>query len=113
MIVMEGLLLVPPERGTIIGRAIWKVSQVGGRTSLCSVANHPQPRYVVLATGAALKAQNELAVNADNSVKSTSRKGLKSTSSKPSLVDVAQPGPEDRRLHIAIYKAKVVHYHLS
>lgn len=26
MIVMEGLMLVPPERGTIIGRAIWKVS---------------------------------------------------------------------------------------
>jgi hypothetical protein len=23
---MEGLMLVPPERGTIIGRAIWKVS---------------------------------------------------------------------------------------
>lgn len=22
---MEGLMLVPPERGTIIGRAIWKV----------------------------------------------------------------------------------------
>ncbi|PMD43095.1 hypothetical protein L207DRAFT_579966 [Hyaloscypha variabilis F] len=88
MIVMEGLMLVPPERGTIIGRAIWK------------------PRYVVLATGAALKAQNELAANADNSVKSTSRKGLKATSSKPSLVDVAQPGPENRRLYIAIYKAK-------
>ena len=71
------------------------------------MANDPQPRYVVLATGAALKAQNELAANADNSVKSTSRKGLKATSSKPSLVDVAQPGPEDRRLYIAIYKAKV------
>jgi len=26
MIVMEGLMLVPPERGTIIGRAVWKVS---------------------------------------------------------------------------------------
>lgn len=26
MIVMEGMMLVPPERGTIIGRAIWKVS---------------------------------------------------------------------------------------
>ena len=25
MIVMEGLMLVPPERGTIIGRALWKV----------------------------------------------------------------------------------------
>jgi len=25
MIVMEGMMLVPPERGTIIGRAMWKV----------------------------------------------------------------------------------------
>ena len=25
MIVMEGLMLVPPDRGTIIGRALWKV----------------------------------------------------------------------------------------
>ncbi len=27
MILMEGLMLVPPERGTIIGRAVWKVSR--------------------------------------------------------------------------------------
>lgn len=26
MILMEGLLSVPPERGTIIGRALWKVN---------------------------------------------------------------------------------------
>ena len=70
------------------------------------MANDPQPRYVVLATGAALKAQNEVAANTDNSVKS-SRKGLKATSSKPNLVDVAQLGSEDRRLYISIYKAKV------
>jgi hypothetical protein len=69
-------------------------------------ANDPQPRYVVLGTGAALKAQNEFAANTDNSVKS-SRKGLKAATSKPSLVDVAQTGPEDRRLYISIYKAKV------
>jgi hypothetical protein len=73
---------------------------------LCSAANGPQPRYVVLGTGAALRVQNELAANADNSVKS-SRKGLKATSSKPSLVDVAQLGPDDRRLYISLYKAKV------
>jgi hypothetical protein len=69
-------------------------------------ANDPQPRYVVLGTGAGLKAQNEVAANTDNSVKS-SRKGLKAATSKPSLVDVAHPGPEDRRLYISIYKAKV------
>jgi hypothetical protein len=72
-------------------------------------ANDPQPRYVVLSTGAALKAQNEFATNTDNSVKS-SRKGLKAATSKPSLVDVAQPGPADRRLYISIYKAKVGFY---
>jgi hypothetical protein len=26
MILLEGMLLVPPERGSIIGRAAWKVS---------------------------------------------------------------------------------------
>jgi hypothetical protein len=29
MIVMEGMMLVPPERGTIIGRALWKVGRHG------------------------------------------------------------------------------------
>jgi hypothetical protein len=29
---MEGLLTVPPERGTIIGRAIWKVRSTFGGT---------------------------------------------------------------------------------
>lgn len=28
---MEGLLLVPPERGTIIGRAVWKVCELAGQ----------------------------------------------------------------------------------
>jgi hypothetical protein len=73
----------------------------------CALSNNPQPRYVVLGTGAALKAQEAAANNNDNSVKSSSRKGLKATASKPSLVDVAQLGPEDRRLYISIYKAKV------
>jgi hypothetical protein len=76
-----------------------------GRVSVLS--DDPQPRYVVLGTGAALKAQNEAAANADSSVKSSSRKGLKASASKPSLADVAQLGPEDRRLYISIYKAKV------
>ena len=73
----------------------------------CALSNNPQPRYVVLGTGAALKAQEAAANNNDNSVKSSSRKGLKATASKPSLVDVAQLGAEDRRLYISIYKAKV------
>lgn len=106
MILMEGLMMVPPERGTIIGRALWKASLRSDESVFCLTM--PQPRYVVLGTGAALKPQNDVATNTDNSVKSAStRKGLKSTSSKPSLVDVAQLGLEDRRLYISIYKAKV------
>lgn len=74
----------------------------------CASSNNPQPRYVVLGTGAALKAQETAAANNnDNAVKSSSRKGLKATASKPSLVDVAQLGAEDRTLYISIYKAKV------
>ena len=67
----------------------------------------PQPRYVVLGTGASLKTQNDILAAADNSVKSSTRKGLKPTSSKPSLVDVSQQSHEERRLYISIYKAKV------
>ncbi|TVY59559.1 hypothetical protein LSUE1_G009906, partial [Lachnellula suecica] len=89
MIVMEGLMLCPPERGTIIGRALWK------------------PRYVVFGTGAQLKTQTELLSEATGKP-SGGRKGLKSTSSKPSLVDVSQVDAEgqEQRLYISIYKAK-------
>ncbi|CZT07713.1 hypothetical protein WAI453_005166 [Rhynchosporium graminicola] len=89
MIVLEGLMLVPPERGTIIGRALWK------------------NRYVVLGTGAMMKTQNDLLPQNDTSGRgSAGWKGLKSTSSKPSLVDVSQPDPKGRQLYITIYKAK-------
>ncbi|KAG4433900.1 hypothetical protein IFR05_010619 [Cadophora sp. M221] len=89
MIVMEGLMLVPPERGTIIGRALWKT------------------RYVVLGTGSMLKTQNDLLPQNDASGRGTSgRKGLKATLSKPSLVDVSQPDPAGKKLFITIYKAK-------
>lgn len=79
---MEGWMLVPPERQILIGRALWK------------------PRYVVFGTGASLKAQNTASKAA------SPRKDLKSTSSKPSLVDVTQGDEKDERLYISIYKAK-------
>ncbi|KAL2067806.1 hypothetical protein VTL71DRAFT_15902 [Oculimacula yallundae] len=90
MIVLEGLMLVPPERGTIIGRALWK------------------SRYVVLGTGSMLKTQNDLLPQNDTLGRGSSgrKKGLKSTSAKPSLVDVSQPDPAGRQLYITIYKAK-------
>lgn len=84
---MEGLLMVPPERGIIIGRALWKT------------------RYVVLGTGAHLKTQNDL-LSQSESRAGLSRNRLKSTSSKPSLVDVTQH-QADTGLYISIYKAKV------
>jgi len=65
-----------------------------------------QSRYVVLGTGSMLKTQNDILSSTDNS-RTSARKGLKATSSKPSLVDVTQPEPEGRRLYISIYKAKV------
>ncbi|TVY12965.1 hypothetical protein LARI1_G009505 [Lachnellula arida] len=89
MIVMEGMMMVPPERGTLIGRAVWK------------------PRYVVFGTGAHLKTQTD--TQAESTGKSSSgRRGLKSTSSKPSLVDVIPQAQEsqEQTLYISIYKAK-------
>jgi hypothetical protein len=80
---------------------------VCGQPRLCSMSNNPQPRYVVLGTGAALKAQDDAPGGTDNSVKSSARKASKSPSSKPSLVDVAQQSQEDRSLYISILKAKV------
>lgn len=81
MILMEGLMLVPPERGTIIGRAVWK------------------PRYVVLGSGAHLQTQTELLEKAN----SKKGKTIKSASTKPSLVDL---GKGSEGLFISIYKAK-------
>jgi hypothetical protein len=54
-----------------------------------------------------LKTQNDILAAADNSVKSSARKGLKPTPSKPNLIDVSQQSQEERRLYISIYKAKV------
>ncbi|ESZ94528.1 hypothetical protein SBOR_5071 [Sclerotinia borealis F-4128] len=82
MILMEGLMLVPPERGTIIGRALWK------------------SRYVVLGSGAHLQTQTDILE------KSNSKKGksIKTASSKQSLADFGKVS--DEGLFISIYKAK-------
>ena len=62
-----------------------------------------QPRYVVLGSGALLKTQNDILSSSEAG--RNGRKGLKSTSSKPSLIDVSQP--EADKLYISIYKQKV------
>ncbi|KUJ20074.1 uncharacterized protein LY89DRAFT_731309 [Mollisia scopiformis] len=88
MIVMEGLMLFPPDRGTIIGRSLWK------------------QRYVVLGTGS--RASNDQQPQTDSSGRGAAARkgGLKNTSSRPSLVDVSQPEPQGNKLYITIYKAK-------
>ena len=55
-----------------------------------------------------MKSQNEIMAEG----KSASRKALKSSSRKPSLVDVSQQETEDG-LHISIYKAKVRQFNAS
>lgn len=47
---LEGMLLVPPERGQILGRAVWKVSLLY-RAALFVTQTHSPPkklRYVVV-----------------------------------------------------------------
>ncbi|RDW94326.1 hypothetical protein BP5796_00089 [Coleophoma crateriformis] len=85
---MEGLMLVPPERGTIIGRALWK------------------PRYIILGSALRLQTPPENALPRATSTGrvATARKGLKGPLSKPSLANISEPIPEG--LFISIYKAK-------
>lgn len=96
-------MLVPPERGTIIGRAIWKAGLLAYIYPMQHSLTRLQPRYVVFGTGAPMKSQNEIMAEGKAS---SARKELKSTSSKPSLVDVSQTGSEEE-LFMSIYKAKV------
>jgi len=99
-------MLVPPDRSTIIGRASWKVYLQGN--PLCFLISNQtplQPRYVVLGSGSLMKTQNDIL--AESQGKSSTKNGLKSTSSKPSLIDVSQQKPDGHGLYISIYKAKV------
>lgn len=92
-----------------------RASNVEGRSCaiFCSwvmflIAIYSQPRYVVFGTGAHLRTQTD--PQAESTGKSSSgRRGLKSTSSKPSLVDVIPQAQEsqEQTLYISIYKAKV------
>jgi len=72
------------------------------------IAIYSQPRYVVFGSGAPLKAQID-ALAESTGKSSSGRKVLKSTSSKPSLVDVIPQAQEsqEQTLYISIYKAKV------
>lgn len=41
---MEGYLTIPPDRGTILGRALWKVSQDNLFRSCSSVSNNAEEK---------------------------------------------------------------------
>ncbi|KAL3425758.1 hypothetical protein PVAG01_02549 [Phlyctema vagabunda] len=85
---MEGFLMVPPERGTLIGRAVWK------------------PRYIVLGSAARIETppENVLPRSVSTGRIANARKGLKASSSKPSLADITESVPAG--LYVSIYKAK-------
>ncbi|SZF01696.1 unnamed protein product [Blumeria hordei] len=92
MIVMEGLLLAPPDRGSIIGRAAWKT------------------RYIVLGSGSEAKTQNNLIPQPEKSA--ISRIGLKS-SSKPNLAENSPVAEQKTQLYVSIYKSKGECEHLA
>ncbi|POS85414.1 hypothetical protein EPUL_003070 [Erysiphe pulchra] len=86
MSIMEGFLLVPPDRGALIGRASWK------------------PRYIVLG--------NQIEHNLhSNSIHSLSEKSSKSrihlkSSSKSDLTDISDKSDDRSQLYLSIFKAK-------
>ncbi|KAH8821482.1 hypothetical protein F5884DRAFT_89019 [Xylogone sp. PMI_703] len=86
---MEGYLLVPPDRGTIIGRALWK------------------PRYVVL--GSAAPPQNVPDLPLPRTGSSTrlpsTRTLLRPSPLRTSLGDITTPEAQDG-LYLSIYKDK-------
>ncbi|KAK2628699.1 hypothetical protein QTJ16_001802 [Diplocarpon rosae] len=87
MIIIEGMMLAPPERGSIIGRALWKT------------------RYVVLGTGSTTQTQND-SPHTDRRKSTTGRKRLKNTPSKPSLVNMSPVDSAADSFYLTIYKAK-------
>ena len=72
---------------------------------LCLPANKEQPRYVIFGTGSAPKPPNE--TDGTHKGSAARKAALKSSSSKPSLVDLTQDGSDGDTLYISIYKAKV------
>jgi hypothetical protein len=90
---MEGTLLVPPDRGTIIGRALWKVGMLFiGHTE--QTLTLPQTRFVVIG-GAQREQQSD----------SSFSQGFGSSISG-SAPRVLPRGTPDS-IYLAIYKSKV------
>ncbi|KHJ33664.1 hypothetical protein EV44_g2106 [Erysiphe necator] len=86
MSIMEGFLLVPPDRGSLIGRASWK------------------PRYIVLGNHIEPNFQSS-SISSLSDKSSKSRIHLKS-SSKPDLTDISEKRDDRVQLYLSIYKAK-------
>jgi hypothetical protein len=103
----EGTLLVPPDRGTIIGRAIWKVSCPILPLLGVELTMSVQPRFVVL--GRQNRLEPVLPRSASSNKSTSGRKSAKSPSSKPSKDNLDSAAKD--KLWLSIYKQKVCHYH--
>ncbi|RFU32238.1 hypothetical protein B7463_g4114, partial [Scytalidium lignicola] len=88
-VIMEGYMLVPPDRGTIIGRALWK------------------PRYVILGSAAPPQTVPELPLPRTGSSARLQlhRSLLKPSPMRPSLGDISNAHAQDG-LYLSIYKDK-------
>jgi hypothetical protein len=103
----EGTLLVPPDRGTIIGRAIWKVGRPILPLPGVELMMIMQPRFVVL--GRQNRPEPVLPRSASSNKSTSGRKSIKSPSSKQSK-DNLDYGAKDQ-LWLSIYKQKVFYNH--
>ena len=101
----EGTLLVPPERGTIIGRAIWKVSRPILALPAIELMLSVQPRFVVL--GRQNRPEPVLPRSASSNKSTSGRKSVKAPSSKPSKDNLDHAAKD--KLWLSIYKQKVCH----
>jgi hypothetical protein len=99
----EGTLLVPPERGTIIGRAIWKVSRRTAPVPGIELMVRVQPRFVVF--GRQNRPEPVLPRSASSNKSTSGRKSVKSPSSKPSKDNLDNDVKD--KLWLSIYKQKV------
>lgn len=94
---MEGTLLVPPERGAIIGRALWKVSLpvIPLATALLTTA---KPRFVVIGSS---QRRQQTSIRPSHNTPASRIPGSRNSSSR------TLPNSSSETNYISIYKSKV------
>ncbi|TQS36503.1 hypothetical protein Golomagni_03048 [Golovinomyces magnicellulatus] len=85
MVIMEGFLLTPPDRGSIIGRAVWKT------------------RYVVLGRNIESKTPSTTPSLVEKPIRS---RMILRTSSKSDLIDTSDASEDQTQIYLKIFKAK-------